>query len=400
MKVFWENKMKYTAFISYNSKDDRWAKWLQRKLEAYSIPVVIRNEQYEVVRREEKPEKLRVFRYKADLNTVSLNEGLAKELDDARWLIVICSPNSAKSAWVGKEIQHFLDTGRRDYILPFIVSGTSYSGDENECLNPVLKAAFPEGDILGVNINDYGDDPRIYRKRKALVRTVSMLIEVPDAYSYLWNRYRLRFWEGVALKATGTAATVVLLLWAWHYNAEFDTQIRLNDITPVNPYLPTPDSLKVVLTLDNEEKTLVLTETDGAGVYKNLPGRFANKEARLTFEAEGYEPVDKVVTLQRNGKVSLNIHRDDTYGVLAGTIIDEKGQPIGGATVEAEGVTCTSQEDGSFKLFIPIERQKPCPHVRISKVGYRTEEYSHQGVGLNWQVMLQKGERKQENGNG
>ena len=381
--------MKYTAFISYNSKDDRWAKWLQRKLEVYSMPVVIRNEKDEVVRREEKPKKLRVFRYRSDLNTVSLNEGLAKELDDARWLIVICSPNSAKSVWVGKEIQHFLDTGRRDHILPFIVSGTSYSGDENECLNPVLKAAFPDGDILGVNIDDYGDDPRIYRKRKALVRTVSLLIEVPDAYSYLWNRYRMRFWEGVALKAVGAAAIVMLLLWALHYNAEFETQIRLNDTTPTNS-LPAPDSLKVVLTLDNEEKPLVLTETDGMGTYKNLPGRFANQKARLTFEAEGYEPVDTVVTLQRNGEINLNIHRDDKYGVLAGSIIDEKGQPVGGATVEVDGVTCTSQEDGRFKLHIPIEKQKRYPHIRISKTGYQTEEYLRQDVGLIWQVMMVK----------
>jgi len=381
--------MKYTAFISYNLKDDRWAKWLQRKLEAYSIPVVIRNEKDEVMRREEKPKKLRVFRYKTDLNTVSLNEGLAKELDDARWLIVICSPNSARSAWVGKEIQHFLDTGRRDHILPFIVSGTSYSGDENECLNPVLKAAFPDGDILGVNIDDYGDDPRIYRKRKALVRTVSLLIEVPDAYSYLWNRYRMRFWEGVVMKAAGAIAIVLMLLWAWHYNAEFDTQIRLCDTTPTNT-LPTPDSLKVTLMLENEEKTLVLTETDGTGTYKNLPGRFADQEGRLTFEAEGFEPEDTVVTLQRNGEVNLSIHRDDTYGVLAGNIIDENGQAVGGAMVEAEGVTCTSQEDGSFMLYIPMEKQKPCPHVRISKAGYQTEEYTHQGVGLNWQVMLLK----------
>lgn len=381
--------MKYTAFISYNSKDDRWAKWLQRKLEAYSMPVIIRNEKDEVIKREEKPNKLRVFRYRADLNTVSLNEGLAKELDDARWLIVICSPNSAKSAWVGKEIQHFLDTGRRDHILPFIVSGTSYSNDENECLNPVLKAAFPDGDILGVNIDDYGDDPRIYRKRKALVRTVSLLIEVPDAYSYLWNRYRMRFWEGVALKAAGTAAIVMLLLWAWHYKAEFETQIRLNDTTPTNS-LPTPDSLKVMLTLDNEEKTLVLTETDGTGTCKNLPGRFANQEARLTFEAEGFEPVDTIVTLWRNGEVSLNIHRDDTYGVLAGTIIDEMGQPVPGATVEAEGESCTSQGDGTFKVRIPMEKQKQYPHIRISKAGYQTEEYTSQNVGLNWQVMLLK----------
>lgn len=380
--------MKFTAFISYNSKDDQWAKWLQRKLEAYNIPVVIKNEKDEVVRREEKPKKLRVFRYISDLNTVSLNEGLAKELDEARWLIVICSPNSAKSTWVGKEIQHFLDTGRRDHILPFIVGGISYSGDENECLNPVLKSAFPDRDILGVNIDEHGDDPCIYRKRKALVRTVSMLIEVPDAYNYLWNRYRLRFWEGVAVKAFGTVAIVLLLLWAWHHNIEFDTQIRLNDTTPTNPYLPIPDSLKVILSLENEEKALVLTETDGTGTFRNLPGRFANQEARLSFEAEGYEPIDTVVTLQRNHTVSLNIHRDDTYGVLAGIIVDEKGHPVGGATVEVEGITCTSQEDGSFKLRIPIIKQKPCPHVRISKAGFQTEEYTRQGVGLNWQVML------------
>lgn len=381
--------MKYTAFISYNSKDDRWAKWLQRKLEAYNMPVVIRNEKDKVVRWEERPSKLRVFRYRADLNTVSLNEGLAKELDDARWLIVICSPNSAKSAWVGKEIQHFIDTGRRDHILPFIVSGTSYSGDESECLNPTLKAAFPDGDILGVNIDDYGDDPRIYRKRKALVRTVSMLIEVPDAYSYLWNRYRMRFWEGVTLKVAGITAIVMLLWWAWHYNAEFDTQIRLNDTTPTNS-LPTPDSLKVMLILDNEEKPLVLTEMDGTGTYKNLPGRFANQEVQLKFKAEGFKSVDTVVTLQRNGEVNINIHRDDTYGVLAGTIIDEQGQPLDGATVKVEGMTCTSQEDGSFQLHIPIEKQKPCPYVRVSKAGYQTEEFTRQGVGLNWQVMLQK----------
>ena len=382
--------MKYTAFISYNSKDDRWARWLQRKLEAYSLPVVIRNEKDEVVRRDEESKKLRVFRYRADLNAISLNEGLAKELDEARWLIVICSPNSAKSAWVGKEIQHFLDTGRSDHILPFIVDGTSYSGDENECLNPVLKTAFPDGDLLGVNIDDYGDDPRIYRKRKALVRTVSILVEVPDAYSYLWNRYRLRFWEGVALKATGMLAVVLLLLWAWHYNAEFETRIRLVDTTPPNKALPAPDSLKVALMLDNEEKPLVLKESDGTATYKNLPGRFANQQVRLTFSADGYESVDTIVNLERDGEVQVNIHRDNTYGVLAGTVMDEDGNALGGASIEVEGLVATSNPDGTFELNIPIERQKPYPHVRISKQGFQTEKFTKQSVGRNWMVLMRR----------
>ena len=382
--------MKYTAFISYNSKDDRWARWLQRKLEAYSLPVVIRNEMDEVVRRDEESKKLRVFRYRADLNTISLNEGLAKELDEARWLIVICSPNSAKSAWVGKEIQHFLDTGRRDRILPFIIGGTSYSGSEDECLNPVLKAAFPEGDILGVNIDDYGDDPRIYRKRKALVRTVSILVEVPDAYSYLWNRYRLRFWEGVALKAVGMMAVLALLGWAWHHNAEFDTRIRLKETTPQNKDLPAPDSLKVMLTLDNEERPLVLKETGETASYKNLPGRFADQTVRLTFYADGYESVDTMVMLERDGEVVVNIRRDDTYGVLAGSILDEDGQPLGGATVDVEGLMTTSMPDGTFEVNIPIERQKPYPHVRISKQGFQTEEFPQQSVGKDWTVVMIK----------
>ncbi len=382
--------MKYTAFISYNSKDDRWAKWLQRKLEAYSLPVVIKNEKDEVVKREENAKKLRVFRYRADLNTISLNEGLAKELDEARWLIVICSPNSAKSAWVGKEIQHFLDTGRSDHILPFIVDGTSYSGGEDECLNPVMKAAFPDGDLLGVNIDDYGDDPRIYRKRKALVRTVSILVEVRDAYSYLWNRYRLRFWEGVALKATGMLAVVLLLLWAWHYNAEFETRIRLVDTTPQNKALPAPDSLKVALMLDNEEKPLVLKESDGTATYKNLPGRFANQQARLTFSADGYESVDTIVNLERDGEVQVNIHRDNTYGVLAGTVMDEDGNALGGASIEVEGLMTTSNPDGTFELNIPIERQKLYPYVRISKQGFQTEEFTKQSVGRNWMVLMRR----------
>jgi hypothetical protein len=96
--------MKYTAFISYNSKDDKWARWLQRNLEAYSMPTVIYNEKHEIVDRERKEGKMKVFRYKSDLNTISLQKGLAQELDQSQWLIVICSPHSAQSEWVGREI--------------------------------------------------------------------------------------------------------------------------------------------------------------------------------------------------------------------------------------------------------------------------------------------------------
>ena len=377
--------MKYTAFISYNSKDDKWAKWLQRKLEAYSIPVSIHREQESLSTRKG---KLRIFRYRSDLNTISLRKGLAHELDEAYWLIVICSPNSAKSEWVGKEIQHFIDTGRKDRILPFIISGTSYSNDEDECLNPVLKAAFPDGDILGVNIDDYGDDPRVYRKRKALVRTVSILLEVPDAYSYLWNRYHMRFWEGVMLKCIGVVAIAGILTYALNYHAPFDVQVQLQELSARNELLPKPDSLFLTLKLDNEDKILVLNTIDSNAIYKNLPGDYAGKNARLTFEAFGYVSLDSMVQLKRKGSIVVGIQRDDTYGLLSGIVIDEQGRFIEGATIEAEGQTTTSDATGHFELHIPLESQRPQPCVTISRTGYRTEVLTEQTIGRNWQVML------------
>lgn len=384
--------MKYTAFISYNSKDDNWAKWLQRKLESYNLPVFIKNEQNEVIIREKMPKKIRVFRYRTDLNTISLSKGLAKELDESRWLIVICSPYSAKSQWVGKEIQYFIDTGRKDKIIPFIVSGTSYSNDFDECLNPILKNAFLNGDILGVNIDDYGDDPRIYRKQKALVRIVSILIEVPDAYGFLWNRYRLRFWENIAFKTVSALLTLAVIAYVWQSNVSFDCQFRLNDETLYNQYLPVPDSLMLYMELPNEQKKVVLNTMDTVAVFKNIPGQYVNSDVKMTFHAYGYMLVDTVIRLQRNGEIVINIQRNDTYEVLSGKIIDENGNPINDALIDIEGIASFSASDGSFEVHVPIMKQKPRPHVIISKHNYKKEVFTEQPIGRDWNVILRKQE--------
>ena len=39
-----DEKYRYYAFISYNHKDEREAKWLQRQLEHYRLPSVARKE--------------------------------------------------------------------------------------------------------------------------------------------------------------------------------------------------------------------------------------------------------------------------------------------------------------------------------------------------------------------
>ena len=155
----------YFAFISYSRKDEPWAKQLQKKMEQYRLPAILRKEESTL------PKKIRpIFRDKTDLTTGQLQSALHKELDSSKKLIVICSPSSARSEWVNKEVQRFIDLGRADDIIPFIVDGIPNSGDETECFPKALQ--LPEEDqILGVSVPELG-------KGDAFLRVVAGLLEI------------------------------------------------------------------------------------------------------------------------------------------------------------------------------------------------------------------------------
>ncbi len=138
---------KYYAFISYNHRDCKEAKGLQKKLEHYRLPVVAREEIGEDVRI--RP----VFRYVENLSLGVLRDQIKKELDASKYLIVICSPNSAKpnvkgEHWVNDEVERFIKLGRKEYIIPVIVDGEPNAGDDRECFPPALR----EAGIVGANL--------------------------------------------------------------------------------------------------------------------------------------------------------------------------------------------------------------------------------------------------------
>ena len=97
-----KEEYKYYAFISYNSKDTKWGKTLQRKLENYRLPAKLCAE-HGWERTPIKP----VFFAPTDIQPGGLTEELQERLRASRNLIVICSPNSANHDWVGKEIEFF-----------------------------------------------------------------------------------------------------------------------------------------------------------------------------------------------------------------------------------------------------------------------------------------------------
>lgn len=130
---------RYSAFISYNHRDKAWATWLHRGLERYRIPRALRG-------RETRLGKLRdrlppVFRDRDELAASGdLAASVRAGLEAAATLVVICSPDAARSRWVNEEIRIFIDWGRGDAIRLIIVGGDPNAADPvKESLPPALR---------------------------------------------------------------------------------------------------------------------------------------------------------------------------------------------------------------------------------------------------------------------
>lgn len=167
------------AFISYKREDEAWAKWLQKKLEHYKLPTEIRKNNPNL---EFSEHPRHVFKDTTDLSGGVLAEEIKKGLDTSKYLIVICSPRAAKSKWVCKEVQGFIESGREKYIIPFIIEGEPHANNiENECFPEALKALTAEKELLGINVNEYG-------REAAAVKVAARMFEL--SFDSLWQRFK------------------------------------------------------------------------------------------------------------------------------------------------------------------------------------------------------------------
>lgn len=165
----------YFAFISYKREDEKWAQWLQRKLESFRLPSHLKG-------RDDLPKEIRpVFKDTSELVPGNLPQQIIDALDKSRFLIVICSPRSAASPWVDKEVDAFLKMGRADKIIPFIIEGIPFSNDASkECFPESLRALEKNQEILGANIREMG-------REAAFVKIVSRMFGL--RFDVLWQRH-------------------------------------------------------------------------------------------------------------------------------------------------------------------------------------------------------------------
>lgn len=195
----------YSAFISYNHRDRRWATWLHRELERYRIPKALigRAGPNGPLGRRLPP----VFQDREELAASSnLADSVREALAQSASLIVLCSTNGAASPWVNEEVREFARLAGRERIQCLIVPEADEDDAEPrggaEVFPPALLEVGPEP--LAADARKSGDG-----KRSAFLKLVAGIIGV--RYDELRQRDHARRQKRLLAIATAAVAGFILM---------------------------------------------------------------------------------------------------------------------------------------------------------------------------------------------
>ena len=345
-----EQQFKYFAFISYSTHDTKWGKRIHKKLESYSMPATLCSK-HGWKRKPLNP----IFFAPYDIQPGGLTEELKNRLRQSRNLIVICSPNSAQSYYVGLEIEFFHQLGRTKNIHFFIIDGVPNSGDKSaECFNPKVKQlGIPE--ILGANIHE-----KVYRwpwlnRERAYVQIVTKLLGVE--FDSIWQRHRRMLRQRIALWFRRMAAVLAALIGTWLTNRPVDVEVSLKETSVHNKNLPPLHNAVVTLMLDNEKKTDTLKSIQAKGLFTNIPHCAIGKETRITIECKGWVSIDTTIILRKQTHINITRNPKD-YGNVEFRLWDlTKERGVANVRVTIAGHTSLSNTAGYVSLEIPLEDQ-------------------------------------------
>ncbi len=240
-----ENVRRYWAFISYSHADKAWADWLHKALEHYPIPRDLVGKPTPA----ETPVPKRfvpIFRDREELPTATdLGAVIDRALRHARFLVVICSPRSAKSQWVNQEIVQYKQMHGEERVLCMIVDGEPWASDgkpgfgvEEECFPEAVRHRLgADGTLSAERTEPIAADAREGKdgKEAAVIKLMAGLLGVGfDALrrrEEAYQRRRLRRLQGLsALFALLFMAAAVAAVYAVRQKREVQRTLSRSDL--------------------------------------------------------------------------------------------------------------------------------------------------------------------------
>lgn len=331
--------------------DSRWGKRVQQRLERYKMPATLCRE-HGWPRQPIKP----VFFAPTDIQPGDLSEEIMARLRASKNLVVIASPRSAQSEWVGKEIAYFHSLPQGQNIFFFIIDGQPMSGNpQTECYNPII---YELGmcEPLGVNIHEQVYHLPWLNRERAYIQLITKLLGIE--FDELWQRHRRRKRRHVAIALSGLsimALTTVQLVYA---NGSTPVKIILKEATPHNIHLDPRKDAVIRVWIDGEERRDTLkSEANNEAVFEQVPRKYLGHEVRVNFECYDFVPIDTLMTLAET--MTLPYRRDEMlFGRVEFTLTNILGLGLPNQKLSVGGYTTVTDAEGHVSLTIPIECQK------------------------------------------
>ena len=301
---------KYKAFISYSHNDRKWAQWLHKRLETYPVPkhLVGMNTLAGDVPKRLKP----IFKDREELSVShDLSSKIEKVLESSQFLIIICSPSSAKSRWVNQEILTFKRQNREAQLFALIVDGEPFMSnierqENRECFPPALRYQLTEdGELSTIPSEPLAADIRNHAdgKRLGYLKLISGLLGVnlDEIIQRDMQRTRNR-----VMAITSSALTTVLVMSALTWvavGAKREAEQHRKDAEGLVGFMLTDlrDKLKPVGRLD------ILEDIAEHSLH------YFDRQGNETLSCEGASAKARALYLQ------ANVHMDKKEVALART---------------------------------------------------------------------------------
>lgn len=281
---------RYWAFISYSHADSKEAEWLHKSLEGFKVPpsLVGTESRNGVVPRRIFP----VFRDRDELPTsADLGANLHAALRNARYLVVICSPNSAKSIWVNAEVEFFKKTHGNANVLCLIAGGTpggTGEGEQAECFCPALRhhvnpdgSAGEPAEPIAADLRDNKDG-----RLRAFLKIVAGILGVD--FDALFQREKRRRRRRILVAAA--AAVVFAMVGLVFYQrldsvaksqTEIASEVKKMREMKFRAFGELPEERAQALSALIEESGVMSAEKDLGDALKSEKQRFARYNKRL-----------------------------------------------------------------------------------------------------------------------
>jgi tetratricopeptide (TPR) repeat protein len=208
-------RTRYYAFLSYSHKDKELADWLHRELEKFRVPHSLAGKLTAngVVPRRLTP----IFRDQHDLSAGGeLGVEIKAALAASQFLIVLCSPEAARSRWTNAEIESFKRTRPEGCVLAAVVAGEPFASDipgreAEECFPPALRYKYDRrghqtgkrAEPLAADFREVGEGMRL-----ALLKLVAGMLGV--GLDELVQRETTRRHRHMAWLAAGSLAGMAI----------------------------------------------------------------------------------------------------------------------------------------------------------------------------------------------